>query len=200
MIGDLYKDEVIKMETKQHLMWRLWCFYDYSKPEKAYENRELRPYYDYFVTSGHYYVVYKPFKRNGTPNRKAMLVGTDMLNIRVRVLTFHELEEYAESEKMWRYILDNSNISEELFLIARNNPYVKIPFSLDIEKICRKIREKEGIPDTDRRLVSVVTPKYVDEARKKESELTSGFTNVSENIRKLNKEVYQKIQKKQGRY
>lgn len=188
------------METKRRVMWKIWCYYSYEKPEEAYKKEGQRPYYDYFVTSGHYYVVYKPFKRNGTPNRKAMLVCTDMLNLRIRVLTFHELEEYAESEKIWRYIIDNSNISEELFMIARCNPYVKIPFSLDIEKICKKIREKNGLPDTDRRLVSVVMPEHVEEASKIEEEMSKGYTNVSENTRKLNLEVYQKVKKNQGRY
>lgn len=95
-------------------------------------------------TDGWYFIKYKPTP-SALGTQKRYIIMCDIIHWRekfMRVKGWDEVVELAKKEPRVAWLFKYTNISEELFKIARKNICVPIPFSVDIVKYNNEIKEK----------------------------------------------------------
>lgn len=112
-----------------------------SKPLEGIEN----PIYnkDVRLTKGTYTLKYSPISElNGKEKERKFVLVADVLDgkISVRLFDWRDFRSHlCKNNAGAQWLLENTNICEELFDIAAHNMGLAIPFAVDFVKYCDKI-------------------------------------------------------------
>lgn len=88
----------------------------------------------YMATDGNYFIRYLPTNRHGEQLCKKIVINLD-LGRKIRVNNWKEFIKISKEDPLYKFIIEYTNISEELMQMAIDNPLVRIPFCLDMIKI-----------------------------------------------------------------
>lgn len=97
---------------------------------------------DTFMTNGLFFVEFRVIPNGAVKrNPRPFLVRGDAYDIHTafRVGSWKEFAEISSKSAVLSFLLEYTNVSEELFAIARRNPSVQIPFCLDVARYCRDL-------------------------------------------------------------
>ena len=149
MLGDLGKEIIIEQAIRKPLQMRpMVSFYGHPLPE----NPTLGIDSEFFLTNGLYYVRYAP-----SPAKKFakddFFIACDFLpNSKARLANYREFNLLASHDLKFAWIKKYTNISAELFAIARSNINMPIPFAFDMNKYHNDTGIYFFRPDSVRRL------------------------------------------------
>lgn len=110
------------------------------------KNEDLR------LTNWVYFVKYKPERKV-----KPYMVNADVMvpnegHLR-RYRSYEEFEKMGQIDEGIKWIIENTNVSKEMFEIAKENPYMNIPISIDIVKYTERIGSKKLMNDAMREIL-----------------------------------------------
>ena len=90
---------------------------------------------DTFRTNGLFFITYGVLFRSGV---KPFLVRGDAYDLYrpCRVSSWKEFVEFSSQSAVLAFLLKYTNVSEDVFRIARMNPGAQIPFCLDVARYC----------------------------------------------------------------
>lgn len=86
------------------------------------------------TTYFHWFLKYKPKK-----TYDEYVLAVDFWNRPIKFKSFEELKIKSQESEIIKFILDNSDLDEELLRIAKNNLLISIPVSFDIRGYERKV-------------------------------------------------------------
>ena len=163
MIGDMGKQIIIENRPMSKKAANAIFHYDLTplkKGERVFGN------FDLIETDGWYYIKYTKYTKFGQESKTPFIINCDLFSREaIKVKSWKDLTEgnvktTAETEnldKKIKFILDNTNLDEELFEIAKDNPYTKVPFSLNIQEMVRKIKTGKGMEGQSCSTISMET-------------------------------------------
>lgn len=97
---------------------------------------------DTFMTNGLFFVEYRVI-RNGVVGRspRPFLLRGDAYDIYrpCRVSSWEGFVEFSSQNAVLSFLLKYTNVSEDTFRIAQDNPFAQIPFCLDVPRYCRDL-------------------------------------------------------------
>ncbi len=101
-----------------------------------------------YFTNLLYSIRYTPCEIYGPKQGKQFLIKSDLLDkIETKGHRFVNFEDFCNSEKYKEvvpFLLEFTNISQELFDVAQANPTLDIPIAFDILKYIKTVSIKEG--------------------------------------------------------
>ncbi len=106
--------------------------------ENPLNNRDLK------FTDGLYAVTYSPSKGPNTLKNANFLISCDMFYRKgMRAFNYKSFKKNINEDPVVDFLVNWTTLTEELFDIAKANLGTRIPFSLDVVKYYRAIKEKD---------------------------------------------------------
>lgn len=138
MIGDKAREAIIECTPKAVLAKR-----PYVKTSELpmVKGEYCAPGTDMYITSGIYTLKFKP----GIPGYESQpfVIKCDMfVGNRVRTSGMRNLTVFGQQDERVKWLVRNTNISKQLFDVARNHPDMPIPFCIDFEKLEKHLTAK----------------------------------------------------------
>lgn len=98
-----------------------------------------------FFTTGLYCLSYKKYTHSGAVNMKRFCIKADFVNRQfIKFFSWHDLQEQAKTNDHVKFLLEYTNLNEQMLNIAAQNEDMRIPFCLDIVKYDKEVRPKTG--------------------------------------------------------
>lgn len=151
MLGDKAGHLIIEHTKTERPSTRINISLDILNPFEAEKSL-------FYLTTGLYNVCYRTHDKQGRPNERRFFVSSDVTKA-MQVFDWREFVALARKSEYWSFILEYSNISRDLFDSAQRNPFMQVPFCLDVPKLERTIQDKYGYDRTKGWLLKASTPK-----------------------------------------
>lgn len=140
MLGDGAKQALIADERNHKRTVRALVSIDLKFPKKGENPYESK---DFFLTTGQYAVIFKPIDIHGRKKKKPIVISTDIHDkMCMSIINWRDFLQATKRDSYWEFVYKYTNICEEMVSVAYANPFVRIPFTLDLLKLEKAIKRK----------------------------------------------------------
>ena len=146
MIGDLAS--MALAENSQRIPFQKRAIISLSgRPLK--ENDGPGPHTDCRYTDFMYYLKYMPSQLPQYKDRPFVIVGDIFKNGKFRTRDYNYTKYfYGKQSEEVQWVIEHTNLCQELFDLAFQNIQMAIPISVDVLGLDKELREKKGEPDS----------------------------------------------------
>lgn len=149
MLGDNSLEGTILKTCNSKNYIRARLSFDYKKP-----TGDVVPNFEngFISTEFKWHLRYKPRIRYDE-----YIMVLDFITEVIRFRDFEDLKKQAEDNKVLSFILENTNLDEDLLRIAKNNILMKIPLFFDIKGYEKKVGSELKLTTKEEELENIQT-------------------------------------------